>query len=143
MHPQYFLFMGLFGPAGLFLVYRGLLLLHGDNEVLIFGAFFLAVALGCFLMQWKKLLKVSPKVEKELDELFPPEVKRKVLILLEDSCAGYQEASVHSEILKASRGDMKRLKKIASALIHGRYGVDLRGYPIIENIEKKLDQNTK
>jgi hypothetical protein len=138
MRPQLFIYMGLFAPSGLFLVYRGMLL--GNNQALIFGGVFLAVSFAFFLAQLKKIYKVSPEVEKELDKLFPPNLKRKALILLEDSFTGYQEASVHQEILKASRGDMNRLKKIARVL---RRESDFReAYPAIEKIEKDLDRNT-
>ena len=139
MRPQFFMYMGLLAPAGLFLVYEGML--HGDNVVLIFGGISLVVSFAFFLAQLKKIYKVSPEVEKELDKLFPPSLKRKVLILLEDSFTGYQEANVHMEILKASRGDMNRLKKIARAL---RHESDFReAYPIIEHGEKNLDGNVK
>ena len=139
MRPQYFMWVGLLTPAGLFLVYGGML--HGDNVVLMFGWISLAVSFAFFLAQWKKIYKVSPDVEKELDKLFPLNLKRKVLILLEDSFTGYQEANVHLEILKASRGDMNRLKKIARAL---RNQSDFRdAYSAIEKIEKDLDRSTK
>jgi hypothetical protein len=138
MRPQYFMWVGLLTPTGLFLVYGGML--HGDNAVLMFGCISLAVSLAFFLAQWKKIYKVSPEVEKELDKLFPLNLKRKVLILLEDSFTGHQEANVHLEILKASRGDVKRLKKIARALNHQS---DFRdAYSAIQKVEKDLDRNT-
>jgi hypothetical protein len=138
MRPQLFIYMGLFAPAGLFLVYKGVAL--ENNQALIFGGVFLAVSFSFFLAQLKKIYKVGPEVEKELDKIFPPSSKRKALILLEDSFTGYQEAGVHLEILKASRGDMKRLKKIAHVL---RHESDFReAYPMIEQVEKNLDRNT-
>jgi len=138
MHPKFFMYVGLLAPAGLFLVYEGMS--HGDNVVLIFGGISLVVSFAFFLAQLKKIYKVSPEVEKELDKLFPPNFKRKVLILLEDSFTGYQEANVHLEILKASRGDMNRLKKIARAL--NRQSDFRDAYSAIEKVEKDLDRNT-
>jgi hypothetical protein len=125
-------------PAGLFLVYEGMS--HGDNVVLMFGWISLAMSFAFFLAQWKKIYKVSPEVERELDKLFPPSSKRKALILLEDGFTGYQEVNVHLEILKASRGDMYRLKKIVRALNHQS---DFRdAYLAIEKLEKDLARNT-
>ncbi len=138
MRPQFFLYMGLLASAGFFLIYRGMLL--GNNQVLIFGGISLTTSFAFFLAQWKKIYKFNSEVEKELDKLFPPNAKRKALILLEDSFTGYQEVGVHLEILKVSRGDMNRLKKIARALMSES---DFRdAYPIIENVEKNLDRNT-
>jgi hypothetical protein len=137
LKPQNFLIMVLGGIAGIFLVYRGLVI--KNNDPIILGGLLVVVSLVMFATQFVKIPGVGVKVEEEIAKLFPPQAKKQVLTLLTNGFTGYNADGVHLSMLKFSKGSIDRLKKLSRALNHQS---DFRdAYPKLEYMNKQLDEN--
>ena len=137
IHPQYFLFMVFSAIGGLILVFFGIT--TGNTDPLSMGGFFLLIALILFGLQWVRIPALGEEVNAEIDRLFPAEAKKKVLVLLTNGFTDYRNDGVYLSMLRFSKGDLQRLKKLSRSL-HGQE--DFReAYPMLEHINRKLDES--
>ena len=132
IHPPYFLVMVFSVLGGLIFVFLGFN--TGNNEPLSIGGFFLLVALLLFGLQMVPTPRLSDKVNNEIDRLFPADAKKKVLVLLTNGFTDYKNDGVYLSMLKFSKGDLQRLKKLSRAL-NGQD--DFReAFPLLEHITR-------
>ena len=125
------------GMSGFVIAYFGIK--AGNMEPLALGGGLLVLAIVMFFLQLVPIPKLGKKVEEEIARLFPAEAKRRVLVLFTDGFTDYKNDGVYISMLKFSKGDMNRLKKLSRAL-NGQS--DFRdAHPVLEQVNKKWDEN--
>jgi len=134
INPQFFLIMITCILAGPLFIYRGLVL--KSNDPILMGGGMIVVALVLYMTQLVPIPPVSAEAEELIAKSFRPEYKKKVLTILTNGYNGIMADGIHTKMLTAANGDMKKLKRLARA-VNGNN--DYRdASPLLESAIRKL-----